>query len=459
MSAQHSSSNITESDGSVALRAAAAARIAVNKQRIFLILLFTLCCGLLIRDWPIVLAWSAAAIAAQFGNRQLAQRIVRAPGEEQLGRLGFHFLLGSGVSGFVLALIAPLTWFLGGEAGRMAALFLSAGALVNIAVSAHRVKVLAAVLAAPYVLVIAAPVLMSITGGAETLLQGLCIAVIGLAFLGQVWWALNTNSRAAIALEARTAEAEARRHEAEAASQVKSEFIANMSHELRTPLNAIIGYSEMVAEELDAKREHDLSADTAKAIGAARHLLEIINQILDLSKIEARSASASEAVEIAELVNGVAEMITGEAVKNGVRLVVQFAADATSITTDPLSLRQCFLNLMANAVKFTANGTVEVSVGREIVAGQPFIRFDVRDSGIGISPEKIEAIFEPFAQADSTVTRRFGGTGLGLAITRKLARSMGGEVSVVSEPGRGSIFTLRVPQGDQMDSVQTAQAA
>jgi signal transduction histidine kinase len=435
-----------ETSAASELRAAAAARVAVNKQRVILILLFTACCGLLIQNWPLVFTWSVAAMAAQFGNRQLAQRIVRAPESTDIERLGLHFLLGSGVSGFILACIAPLTWFLGGEAGRMAALFLSAGALVNIAVFAHRVKALAAVLAAPYVLVIAAPAFMSFTGGADTLLQGLCVAVIGVAFLGQIKWALETHSSAARALEFRTREAEARRCEAEAASQAKSEFIANISHELRTPLNAIIGYNEMVAEELTATRQYELSADTAKAIGAARHLLEIINQVLDMAKFGARDAKAAQQVYVAGLVNEVVDMVAGAATESRVKITVRMAPDVQAITTDPLKLRQCLLNLVANAVKFTRDGVVEVSVVREQTSGQPSIRFDVRDTGIGIPPEKLSQIFEPFAQADGSITRRYGGTGLGLAITQKLVRSMSGDVTVVSAPGQGSTFTLRVPE-------------
>ncbi len=341
----------------------------------------------------------------------------------------------------------------------MAALFLSAGALVNIAVSAHRVKALAAVLAAPYVLVIAAPAFMSFTGGTETLLQGLCVAVIGVAFLGQIRWALETNSRAARALEVRTREAEGRRCEAEAASQVKSEFIANMSHELRTPLNAIIGYNEMVAEELTALHQHELSADTAKAIGAARHLLEIINQVLDLAKLEARGAETARQVCIAGLVTEVVNMVAGAATGNRVEIVVRLAPDVQVMTADPLKLRQCLLNLVANAVKFTRDGVVEVSVVREQSSGQPSIRFDVRDTGIGISFEKLDEIFEPFAQADGSITRRFGGAGLGLAITQKFVHSMNGDVIVVSAPGQGSTFTLRVPEHARAAAPEVRQAA
>lgn len=435
-----------ESSAVVELRATAATRIALNKQRIILILIFTACCGFLIQDWPVVFAWSGAAIAAQFGNRRLAQRIVRAPANADIERLGLHFLLGSGVSGFILSCIAPMTWFLGGEAGRMAALFLSAGALVNIAVSAHRVKALAAVLSAPYVLVIVAPAFMSFTGGADTLLQGLCVAFIGVTFLGQIKWALDTNSSTSRALENRTQEAEARRRQAEAASQVKSEFIANMSHELRTPLNAIIGYNEMVAEELTATRQHELSADTAKAIGAARHLLEVINQILDMAKLEAREANTARQVEVAALVGEVVDMVAVDATNNRVKIVVRLAPDVHAMTADPLKVRQCLLNLVANAVKFTRDGVVEVSVAREPANGPRSIRFDVRDTGIGISSEKLNEIFEPFAQADGSITRRFGGTGLGLAITRKFVRSMNGDVAVVSTPGQGSTFTLRIPE-------------
>ena len=430
----------------IAMRALAATRVSLTTNRIALIVWFGLCCGLLIQQWDIVAAWAAASIFGQLANERLALRIVRAPDGADLTHLGRNFLIGSGASGFILACIAPLTWYFGGEAGRMAALVLSAGALVNIAVFANRVKTVALVLSIPYAAVVIAPVFTAFGGTTETLVQGLCVAAMGVSFLMQIKVALTTNARAAHALEMHALDADARRREAEAASQVKSEFLASMSHELRTPLNAIIGYSEMMAEELGEMREDALSADAAKVQSAGRHLLAVINQILDLSKIEARgSDGAVEEVDVGNAAREVLEMIEVNAAKNGDALSVSIAPDLGIVMADPLKLRQCLLNLMSNAVKFTHNGAVDLVVVRELLGEHPFVRFDIRDTGIGIAPDQVQNIFEPFAQADTSITRRFGGTGLGLAITRKLARTMGGDITLVSAPGEGSTFTLRIP--------------
>jgi signal transduction histidine kinase len=440
------SASAARNAAATAIRAVAATRVSLTTNRIALIVWFGLCCGLLIQHWGLVAAWAAASIFGQLANERLALRIVRAPESEDLARLSLHFMIGSGASGFVLACIAPLTWYFGGEAGRMAALILSAGALVNIAVFANRVKSLALVLSAPYIVVVIAPVFTAFVGTTETLVQGLCLAAMGVSFLAQIKVALTTNARAAHALEMHALEADAHSREVEAASQIKSEFLANMSHELRTPLNAIIGYSEMMAEELEEMREDGLSADAAKVQSAGRHLLAVINQILDLSKIEARgSAGALEEVDVHNTAREVLEMIEGMAAKNGDALSVSIAPDLHIVMSDPLKLRQCLLNLMSNAVKFTQDGAVDLVIVRELAGEHAIVRFDIRDTGIGIAPEQVHNIFEPFAQADTSITRRFGGTGLGLAITRKLARTMGGDVTVVSVSGQGSTFTLRIP--------------
>ena len=243
-------------------------------------------------------------------------------------------------------------------------------------------------------------------------------------------------------------ELEAKSGELEVASRHKSEFLANMSHELRTPLNAIIGYSEMLQEEAQDQHAEAFVPDLQRINDAGRHLLELINAVLDLSKIEAGKMELYlESFEVAPLVRDVAAVLEPLAQKNGNRLQVECAPDVGAMRADLTKLRQALFNLLSNACKFTEQGVVTVSVTREAATaeGGDSIGFAVRDTGIGMTPEQMARLFQEFGQADATTTRRYGGTGLGLALSRRLCRMMGGDISVASEPGRGSTFTIRLP--------------
>jgi signal transduction histidine kinase/CheY-like chemotaxis protein len=237
---------------------------------------------------------------------------------------------------------------------------------------------------------------------------------------------------------------------AEAANRVKSDFLANMSHELRTPLNAIIGYSQMLQEQATDDGQDDYVADLTKIERAGTHLLKLINDILDLSKIEAGSMTVFiEQVNVPTLLAEVQSIIEPLATKNGNRFVVECPPEIGSIDCDVTKLKQSLLNLLSNASKFTTNGTVELTVSRTGTDADAQISFRVADSGIGMTREQMDRLFQAFAQADSSTTRKFGGTGLGLAITRHFARLLGGDVSVTSEPGVGSTFTLVIPVHDR----------
>jgi signal transduction histidine kinase/DNA-binding response OmpR family regulator len=243
---------------------------------------------------------------------------------------------------------------------------------------------------------------------------------------------------------------------AEAANRVKSDFLANMSHELRTPLNAIIGYSQMLQEQASDDGQDDYLADLTKIERAGTHLLKLINEILDLSKIEAgRMTVFTERMSVPALLSEVQSIIQPLAEKNGNRLLVNCPAEIGSIECDMTKLKQSLLNLLSNASKFTNNGTVELTVFRpaaradERPGADERIAFRVTDTGIGMTQEQMDRLFQAFAQADSSTTRKFGGTGLGLAITRHFVRMLGGDVTVTSEPGDGSAFTLVVPVHDR----------
>jgi len=236
------------------------------------------------------------------------------------------------------------------------------------------------------------------------------------------------------------------RDAAESANRVKSEFLASMSHELRTPLNAIIGYSQMLQETASDEGQQDYLPDLQKIETAGKHLLGLINDILDLSKIEAGKMELFvEAVDVATLVSEVRSLIAPQAAKNGNQLELDCPADLGSMETDLTKVKQALLNLLSNACKFTKDGKVTLSVARLNGGQDERIQFQVSDNGIGMTAEQMGKLFQAFTQADSSTTRKFGGTGLGLAITRHFARMLGGDVLVSSQPGVGSTFTLLLP--------------
>jgi len=243
-----------------------------------------------------------------------------------------------------------------------------------------------------------------------------------------------------------TAKAEHLAAQAESANIAKSEFLANMSHEIRTPLNAIIGFSDILADG-DMAEEQAEWVETIRASG--EHLLELIGDILDFSKIEAGKLDVDiTECSLKRLCAKVESLVRSAAIGKGLKFgFTEDGALPGRIRTDPMRLSQCLVNLVNNAVKFTEKGHVYVRVSLHRIDSEPCIRFDVEDTGIGIPPEKQEAIFESFTQADGCTTRRFGGSGLGLAITKRLVKLLGGRVSLTSEEGKGSVFSLIVPVG------------
>ena len=232
------------------------------------------------------------------------------------------------------------------------------------------------------------------------------------------------------------------RDAAEGANRAKSQFLANMSHELRTPMNAIIGYSEMLGEQAEELHQEGFVADLKKINAAGRHLLTLINDVLDLSKIEAGKMDLYlETFDAGEMVRDVATTIQPLVDKNANTLEVRSAPDVGRMRADLTKVRQSLFNLLSNACKFTREGTVAVEVERD---GE-WIVFRVRDSGIGMTREQLDRAFDSFTQADASIARKYGGTGLGLTITRKFCEMMGGAISAESEPGKGTTFTLRLP--------------
>jgi len=243
------------------------------------------------------------------------------------------------------------------------------------------------------------------------------------------------------------------RDAAETNSRAKSMFLANMSHELRTPLNAIIGYCELLRDEADEREDMDLLEDLGRIHTSSRLLLELIGNILDVSKIEAGKIDLYiERVVIEDLCRDAVTSVEPIAGSNHNIIRCDTGRDLPPLYTDRTRLRQVLINLLGNACKFTERGTVELDVRRDASVPEPVLRFCVRDSGIGMTPDQIAAVFEPFRQADPTPTRRYGGTGLGLTISRSFTEMMGGSLSVASSPGKGTTFTVRLPCGEPTTS-------
>jgi len=249
---------------------------------------------------------------------------------------------------------------------------------------------------------------------------------------------------------------------AETANVAKSQFLANMSHELRTPLNAIIGYSEMLQEDCEDIGYDDMVPDLKKIYGAGRHLLGLINDILDISKIEAGKMDLYlETFHIPSLVQDVVATVQPLLEKNQNQLVIDCDDSLDTMHADLTKLRQSLLNLLSNATKFTQQGTITLTVQPNFTqvkqVNESFVCFSVADTGIGMTPEQLARLFQPFTQADASTTRKYGGTGLGLAITQRFCQMMGGDVTVTSEQGQGSIFTLMIPTIVQTQGVNESE--
>ena len=238
----------------------------------------------------------------------------------------------------------------------------------------------------------------------------------------------------------------AARDVAENANRSKSVFLASMSHELRTPLNSIVGYSEMLAEDAKDKHDDQLASDLEKIRGAGTHLRAIVNDILDLSKIEAGKMSLYlENFDVTFVVREVSETLRPQIENGAVTLACTCPPDIGAMLSDITKVRQVILNILSNAIKFTKEGSVGLSVARLSKGGKDWVHFIVRDTGIGMTPQQVLHVFETFMQADASTSRMFGGTGLGLAISRSLCRLMGGDITVTSEIGKGSEFVIMLP--------------
>ena len=271
------------------------------------------------------------------------------------------------------------------------------------------------------------------------------VVLVGLLIAS--FWMASRLSNALVEAEESRAEAIDARNASESANRTKSTFLANMSHELRTPMNAIIGYSEMLIEEAEDLDQPGFVPDLQKIRSAGKHLLALINDILDLSKIEAGKMSIFvEEIGLCSMIDEVVATVDPLIQKNRNRLVLDVPDDIGSIHTDLTKVRQTLFNLLSNASKFTENGTITLGIRRyQAAPGVDRIQMRVSDTGIGMTPEQLGKLFQAFTQADASTTRKYGGTGLGLLISRKFCQIMGGDISVESVAGQGTTFTVDLP--------------
>jgi len=272
------------------------------------------------------------------------------------------------------------------------------------------------------------------------------VRTVGKGDLSELGLAFNAMAEK---LQAAMEEANREKERADEANQAKSGFLANMSHELRTPMNAIIGYSEMLLEDLEDDVEPDpqeLAADLGKIHGAGKHLLGLINEVLDLAKVESGKMGVyNEETDLEKLIAGVASTVQPLVANYDNELQTLIEVDDTAIRTDVTKFRQILMNLLSNAAKFTRSGTITIRARRFPENATDMVSISVSDTGIGMTPEQLDKVFDEFTQADESTTREFGGTGLGLSICKKFAELMQGRIEVESTPGEGTTFTFAVP--------------
>lgn len=434
--------------------AAARGRLSSVGFRLGQTALFAVGCAFVLNSFSAGFGWLLAMTLLIGFDYMLGKSYLEARSARERETAGGLFVWGCTFTLLIFAAMTVVVSAAGGPSGRALSVLLATSALVSVVLSHYRARAFMFITSTPASLCLLIAPLVPDQASPASAMQGAIGVTCGIiAFLAYLGRAAVTNSHLLTGLEAATksarerqVEAEAKRADAEAANRAKSEFLTTMTHELRTPLNAVIGYAEIIGEDMEAEGKADAARDAQRITSSARHLLGLIDQILQLSMLETGRAELDiTEFSVRHLIEDAAAAVAVAAKENGNRLATRVAADVTMARTDRGKLGLCLGHLLSNAAKFTQGGLIAVTVERESVDGCDWVKIAVSDTGIGMKPEQVAKAFQAFTQLDGSTTRAQGGMGLGLSFTQRTAQLLGGSVSVESELGKGSTFTLRAP--------------
>ena len=435
--------------------AAARAHVASLRWRMAVGTLFAAGASFVLDSFAAGFSWFLAVMLSTGFDAMLGHTYIDTRSQREKRTSGVLFVWGVA---FSIAIFSAMTLYLaayGGGPGRILSALMAASALVSVMLFLFQAPGFMLITAAPATVCLLAMAFMPFQQGpADETWQGAVGAACGAAgFLAYMIRAALYNGRMVTGLKAahqeakeRALEAELKRAEAEEANRAKSEFLAVMTHELRTPLNAVIGYAEIIGEDLAAEGRAELAEDAGKITGSARHLLGLIDQILNLSSIDAGQEGVTPRdIDVRRLIDEAVAAVQDEAREAGNRISMRISSDAEHAFTDGSKLAVCLGALLSNAVKFTSNGLIAVTATRDDVDGRDHLVIAVSDTGVGIGADDLQRVFTPFTQLDGSATRTKGGMGLGLSIAQRVAGAIGGQVKVTSELGAGSTFTIEAP--------------
>ncbi|MBX9745694.1 MAG: hypothetical protein K2X34_02255 [Hyphomonadaceae bacterium] len=400
------------------------------------------------------LSWLLVLALAKGFDHMLGRSYLEARGDEARRTAGALFVWGTLFSVTVFAAMPLVLAAMGGGPGRVLGVLMAASSLISIMLFTFQAPRLMYLAGAPATIALLAMPFIPFLEAPSSSLQGAfgvgCGVVGFLAYIGR---SALTNAKmvngwrsANQAAKERQLEAEVKRAEAEEANRAKSEFLAVMTHELRTPLNAVIGYAEIIQEDLDAEGRGELAGDAGRITSSARHLLGLIDQILNLSSIDAgQEGVALRDVDVRKLLDDAIACVQDDAREAGNRISLRVSAEAEHAYSDGNKLAVAVAAILSNAVKFTSQGLIAVTAEIERTGADDMLAIAISDTGPGIAKDQIASIFKPFTQIETGSTRSKGGMGLGLSIAQRMAVALGGDVGVVSELGSGATFTLRTP--------------
>ncbi len=434
--------------------AAARGRVSSLRWRLLIGALFAVGASFVLDSVQIGLGWFLALALSMGFDAMLGHSYLEARGQGQRRNAGIMFVWGCVFSIMIFAAMPIILAAMGAGPGRVLGVLMAASSLVSVMLFFFQAPRFMLISAAPATIaLLALPFIPSGASQADAMQEAIGAACGVAGFLAYIGRSALTNGKmvegwktAHKAAKERQLEAEAKRAEAEEASRAKSEFLAVMTHELRTPLNAVIGYAEIIDEDLQAEGRTELAGDAARITASARHLLGLIDQILNMSSVDAGGDGLSpREFDVRKLLDEAVGLIQEDARAGGNRIAIRVAAEAEFAHHDAQKLAVCVGALLSNAAKFTQNGLIAVTAERDLSGGQEWLTIAVSDTGIGIAAEDLPRVFSPFTQLEGSRTRAKGGLGLGLSVAKRMANTMGGDVTVTSQPSAGSTFTVRVP--------------